>query len=491
MYNTNGRQYIVKTSSGQYFNIYYKPYTGLCLSKQTDNGTWTFPYLILKNALPGFGVCLDTKDNIHVFCQDENGDLLYGNNTDSTWCFQTVLKNKSEEFYDKYPFICHHDDNLYFFYTIDNAGKRVLYCQECRTGDVYAPRVVDYVKKHTRIFTAKWETQNRLHIFYIKPSVKGEIIGYRTLNLTDGALDDFSELKDIKVLSDQQALYISAVCHDKENLHLCLQKAVTQKYELVYAKISNNKENCSYETTLATSPYPFTHSSLLVIGKRLVAYWVREESIYCCTSADYGNTWSKPERYHALDGQPFHCIRVISNVPDDDKNLDETDLPANISNGFHPAFLNDFKDRKEDNKEMEDNKTPISNPRSIVVTSIEEINKSIREAENAINKFNTKIQNFEELLEKHSASICSTKEEISKVGAELEVLKTAVETIRKSETEKEVKTVENATETKDENNDKSINKNNRQSEYNRQSVLPGTGFSHITYDYLRKMKSGK
>ena len=526
MYNTNRRQYILKTSSGQYFNMYYKPYTGICLGRQTDSGTWTSPTLVLKNALPGFSTCLDTEDNIHMLCQDEKSNILYGSNTNNEWHFQTILKNKGEEIYDKHPLVYCHGTNLYFFYIIESSGKRLLYCQEYRTDDLYAPRVVDYVKKHSKIFTAICEAQDILYIFYNKPSEKGDIIGYRILHPTEGTFDDFLELKDGKGLSDGQVLSISAVwtghsspqaaglrgpeecpqseerghssgkgerlreseeCPLLKSFHLCMQKATTQKYELAYTKISYKKENCIYDTILASSPYPFTNSSLFNIGKRLIAYWVREDSIYYCISADSGSTWSKPEKYNALAGQTFFCMRIISNVPGDNKSLGGADLPASISDGFRPAFLNDFKDGKEDNEDMEDFKTSIFNTLKIISNSIEEINKAIRDTENTIKNLEIKMQHYDNILEKHSAYIYSTKEEMVKAVTGFETLKAAVDSIKTAETntEKKVIAAVNLNEASAANYGKNINRNCKQ------SVLPGTGFAHITYDYLRNMDKNK
>ena len=272
-----------------------------------------------------------------------------------------------------------------------------------------------------------------------------------------------------------------------KDFHLCKQKATTQKYELAYTKISYKKENCIYDTILASSPYPFTNSSLLNIGKRLIAYWVRENNIYYCISTDSGNTWSKPEKYYAFAGQTFYCMRFISNVPGDNKSLGGADLPASISDGFRPAFLNDFKDGKEDNEDMEDFKTSIFNTMKIISNSIEEINKAISDTENTIKNLEIKMQHYDDILEKHSAYIYSTKDEIAKAFAEFEILKAAIDTIKTTEinTEKKAIAAVNPNEASAANYGKSINGNCKQ------SVLPGTGFAHITYDYLRNMDRNK
>lgn len=446
MFLINKKQYILKMSSGQLMNIYYKSYTGLSISKQKINGTWSSPAVILKGAMPGFCVHLDSSDNIHILCQDEKSNLLYISCKNNSWSVRPVSRSKIPDIHDKYPYICTLAEDIYFFYMIDTSGKRILFCQKCNGDGLSAPKAIDYVDSTSKTYTVLDEADGNLYVFYTKSEEKHNAPGYIIINANREAWSDFITLNSCSSTNGDQILSASADRY--ANLHICMQRSSEHKFELVYMKTHSGESNCS-ETVLASSPYSFANSSVLCLGNRLIVYWVREDRIFYCVSIDNGIIWSKPEKFNFSENEVIHCVRFLTNCPDDSVNTRCMDIPANISEGFKPAFINNFADKKEDNAEMEELKNMLLNTIDAISSSINEINKRIKSMDERMDKLESSLQQVCVNLEKAVEANRHIEEAVSKV--------------------------------------KALNPGSNTDTKSNRPMITGTGFSQITYDYLKNI----
>lgn len=418
MYNITRRQYILKLSSGQYLNIYYKLNTGLCFSKLTSSGAWTSPAVILKDALPGFSACLDTADNIHLLCQDDKSNILYISCKDGSWFSKPVSRNKRDEIYDKHPYIYSLNNKIYFFYVVESSEKKLLVYQAYSEDGFTAPKVIDNVRKSTRTYTVLHDQNGTTFVFYVVKGEKSDTLRYRTLNADGDGWSDYFDISSGMNLSSVHILSVSA--GQAGDFHLSLQKASVQKYEIIYVNIPLCKEKQCSEAILTSSPYNFLNSSLLVKGNKIIIYWVREDNIFYCMSADNGITWSKPEKYSSFDRQLLYCTRLCSNDSENNMDVITTDIPAIISEGYQPAFINELKDRN-----VEDFEASILSAIKIL-TSIEEINCTINETEEAVKNLEAKMQQFDADYNRYTILKLQTDREILKLGIEIELLKTYI-----------------------------------------------------------------
>lgn len=446
MYLIKKKQYIVKTSLGRLINIFYKPYAGLCAGGQNANGTWTLPEVILKNALPGFSVCLDGSDNLHMLCQDEKSNLLYMSCKNDSWSTQPVSGNISREVRDKYPQICILSGDIYFFYVIEALGKRTLFCQKYGSGGLSAPKAVDYVGRLSKAYMVLNEADKYLHVFYMKPGEKRGTPGYRVLEAGREDWSGFTALNDRSDISGEQLLSVSYDGHS--NLHICMQRGDEHKFELVHLKTRQGGNDRS-EAVLASSPYPFMDSSILSLKDRLVVYWTREDRIFYCVSTDNGNTWSKPEKYNFSENEIIHWVRFLTNYADDGMNTVCADIPANISEGFRPAFINDLCNRKEAPAEMEQNESIMLSKLNAVSSSVGEILKRLQSMDERLDKLEVLLQQARARLDKAAEAAEHTDVDPSGSRAASRTGKDGIKS--------------------------------------NQPIITGTGFSQITYEYLKNM----
>ena len=378
MYNIAGRQYILKMSSGHFINIYYKPNTGLCCRELTAGNSWTLPAIILKNALPDFSVCLDTADNIHLLCQDEKGSLVYIRYKDGTWLNILISRNRNI----KNPYICKANEKLHLFYVVETSDKSILVYQTFSEGCMYSPKVIDSVRKSSKSHTVLCDNNGTIYLFYIIPTV--DILYYRIL---DTGRDELSDFFDTGMnLSKIQLLSISG--DQNGDFHLCLQRTSVQKYELLYLNIRTGQEIPCNVTPLSSSPYNFLNSSLLVSNQKIIIYWVRENNLLYRMSYDNGISWSKPEKLGSFDMRLFYCTRYYANDSKDIMQTINADIPAMLSDGYQPAFMNEFSWKHAD-----DFNTVISSAIKIIA-DMDEINEAVNGTVAAYKKLEEKVQSL-------------------------------------------------------------------------------------------------
>lgn len=446
MFLINKNQYILKTSAGQLISVYHKPYAGLCAGRPGAAGPWIPAEVIFKTALPGFSAHLDGSDTLHVLCQDEQGNLLYIAGQNGSWNVLPVSENTEREARGKYPHICPASGGIGFFYTVDSHGKRALVFRKHDGGGLTAPIMLDYAGRTSKAYIVAKGAGGDLYALYIRPSEKRSRPGYRVLKDGAEAFGDFIALESPSGINGE--LLLSAAADSRSNLHICMQRSSEHKFELVYNRARGGEGVC-FETVLASSPYSFTSSSILCLKSRLVVYWVREDRILYCTSPDNGATWSKPDRYNFSENEVIHIIRFLTNCPEDGLYGGCTEVPANISDGFKPAFIYDFNDKKEDDASMEEFESILLGKLNAISAGMFEMTKNIKL--------------MAERLDKLEAAMRQTK---AVPGRPAEAAGSSGDTAPKEKA---------ASRTPD-----SCAKPD-------QPIIPGTGFSQITYEYLKNM----
>jgi hypothetical protein len=409
MYNINRRQYILKMSSGRYINIFFKPNAGLCCSELTANNAWTSPSIILKNALPGFSACLDTSDNIHLLCQDENSNLVYIRYKDGSWLSKLISRSKNE----KLPCILNPGKKVYLFYVVETSEKNLLVCQTFSEGYLTFPKPIGYVRRSSKPYTIVNGKSGTVHLFY--PSPMENTLCCKTLNADT---DEWSDPVNINIGMNLSRTQILSVFRDQTgDFHLSLQETNVHKYELIYLRIPAGQETPYNEAVLSSSPYNFLNSSLLVLNKKIIIYWVREDNIIYCVSVDNGNSWSKPEKLGSFNIQLFHCTRFYSNDPKNNIDTINNDIPAMFSDGFQPAFINEFKANDVEIFETADYSTVK------IIANIEEINRMANKTDNAIKKLEDKIHIFTSNYNKFIIGQLQNDNDIVILNSKLELLK--------------------------------------------------------------------
>ncbi len=446
MFLINKNQYILKTSTGQLISIYHKPYAGLCAGRPGAAGPWIPAEVIFKTALPGFSAHLDGSDTVHILCQDEQGDLLYITGENGSWKVQPVSENTDREARGKYPHICSASGNICFFYVTDIHGKRALVCRQSGGGGLTPLKAIDYVGRTSKAYIVVSGAGGDLYVLYIKSPEKQNRPGYRILKDGGESLSDFIALDSPSGINGE--LLLSAAADSRSNLHICTQRSSEHKFELVYTRARRGESGC-FETVLASSPYSFAISSIISLGSRLVVYWVREDRILYCTSSDSGATWSKPDRYSFSENEVIHLIKFLTNYPEDGLYNGCTEVPANISDGFRPAFINDFNDKKEDSASMDEFESVMLGKLNAISTGLYEITKNIKLMSERLERLEAATRQTKAVPDRAAEPAGPSGDAASK--------------------EKAASPAPNACVKPD------------------QPIIPGTGFSQITYEYLKNI----
>ncbi len=409
MYNIAGRHYLLKKSTGHYFNIYYKLNTGLCCSELTVGNSWTPPEIILKDALPGFSACLDTSDHIHLLCQDEKNNLMYIRYKDGSWFRKPISGNKNE----KYPSICSLGKKIYLFYVAETSEKNSLVCQTYCEDYLTSSKSIDSVRKSSMPYILLKDKDGTIFIFYIASTEN--VLSFKTL---DSNTENWSNPLKISLGMDLSKVRILSVSRDQAgDFHLSLHRTSAPKYELIYLRIPAGQKMSCNEAVLASSPYHFLNSSLLVLPQKIIIYWVRGDHIIYCMSVDNGITWSKPEKLGSFDMELFYCTRYCPNDSKDPMGTMNADIPAMFSDGYRPAFMNEFRE-----KEMEDLESAVLSTMKIIA-NIEEIHGSVNKTDTVIKKIEEKMQRFTSDYNKFILQQLQIDRDILTLKSKIELLK--------------------------------------------------------------------
>jgi hypothetical protein len=128
-----------------------------------------------------------------------------------------------------------------------------------------------------------------------------------------------------------------------QNIHLCRQRILPEKYELMHCFMNPLCKNTCDETILASSQYPFSNTSILAIGNKIIVYWVNEKSIMNCMSNDNGVTWSEPCEYCFSDSSPLTCFVYSSNYENSPYELYLNEIPGIYTKeGYKLAYISDL-----------------------------------------------------------------------------------------------------------------------------------------------------
>jgi hypothetical protein len=336
MYDINNKQYIIKQGSGKITNVLYKSNSGAYSSSLNKKGFWNEAVLVTKDILPGFNICTDDSDKIHILCQDRQGNIKYMNYENEKWNSKIILRSRNFSPYDKHLTAISTEQNVHFFYTLHYSEKNLLSYQMLRnTGELSDPKVIDYVSESPSPYTVLSSLKGDLYLFYTYQDSKYSRVGYKKYIAAQNMWSDFSPITEF----NGESSIIACVNSYSGELYTCWQKHMGSGYELILSQKKSDSEEWDKEVLISRAPTPFANSSLVPFGDRLVAYWFKENTLLHTISYDDGQTWSKPETYSIPGNEQLHCVEYHSNFTDDEFYKRCTIIPGTIGTGYKLAFF--------------------------------------------------------------------------------------------------------------------------------------------------------
>jgi hypothetical protein len=461
-----GYPYLIKQSTGKTMRVFYKENTGISMSVLGKNGGWQEATPLVKTFTPDFSACIDPKDNLHILCQDAFGNILHMTSKNGLWNSTPVLNSRNPSRYDKHLYITHAGDNTYFLYCLAHEGKRLLsYQYRNAQGVLSKPKVIDYLPDGGKPFQVIKDSKQQLHLFYRFVDNRHSQLGYRTYNPLNGQLGEFYPITEYTGESE----VLAAVSDEDLNLHVCWQRKSAQKHELLYSRKQKNSEAWDTQTLLQASDKPFDTFSLLISDNRITACRLMENSVSYSTSRDSGSTWSGWEEQPFSGGTPY-MVHYLTNIPEGDSYAFYDTIPVRVSgDGFRLAFL--------DKPETGENITDADELRFLITNTMKELSANYHTLSRAVKEMNYTVENItaqqnriELSMERYDTKMELMEALLAKFTADLDSLK--------SLQEPHVRHLPDIAGY--EENEGAVDEN--------YPVMPGTGFSTITAQYLRNLK---
>lgn len=340
MFDLKKRQYIFRLSSGRTINLFYKENTGLCLSVLNKRNVWFAPAVVMKNTLPRFSACLDRDEQIHILCQDKNGLPSYLLYQQDQWKTTPLTGGRNALPGNRHVWIGCAGQQVCLFYILEYPDSRFLYFHtRLSREELSEPYILDYVDVTENPYTVIRDPSDCLCIFYRQKDLSATRWGYRIYYSNTGTWSDFLPLK---CESPEEEVRILAACADRNNnLHILQQKNRFGKHTLVCSVLHRGETHWHHESVLTSGSIPVPDASLAIINDKLIAYWVRDGAVHYRESVDDGRTWSTPLTYVFKEEKMLYCIAYSSGELLNSSHTYINELPGTFADGYKLAFLSE------------------------------------------------------------------------------------------------------------------------------------------------------
>ncbi len=473
MFDYNRIQYILETSSEKTVNLFYRENIGICVTLLNKKGNWHPPQVIIKNCQPDFSACLDKKDNINIVYQDKHGNIFHLVHKETGWKKTTLINSKNPSPYRKYFYIWNMDGKIHMSYVLKYSGKNLLSYQSMDSdNNVSNPKVLDYIVYGDIPYIFSENGKTAL-LGYKRPVENKTQLGIKSLE--DGR--EWGTFEPISNRSDNSEL-TSLLLDKKQNIHICLQKVINKRARLIYKNKKINDKKWGNEAVLIENVPSYAKSSMLFVNDIIICYWVSGEDITLCRSFEGSNVWSDIENYEFYGDNAVYCASFLSTDTRKTFCSPFNIIPVKFVGGYKMAFIEDIKEACRERNENESFK--IMDYLDNVSKNMEDMKKMLTQVISEVNKINAKQNKQAVELEKINLkgellhSKASSRNSASHSTLAEPALK---EPVNKGENNQ-----------KKENEVKTQTKKTPEESETDKAIIPGTGFSYITPEFLKKMQ---
>lgn len=465
MFDINRKTYIFEKACGKVFKIAFNKNMEIRISTLSNNelwfesatsslnfleNCWINESLVYKDVHPRFGACMDFEDAIHILCQNNAKSVIHVHLNKNMEVHSSVINcGYGNTTQDRYPeaFIAGGKVVLLYLNGPPYHSQIIL-----RTLDhdrsVSPPEFLDNIAYGKTPYTLSIDTLKCPYLFYKKKIDSDYVFGYKKYLEGTDSWTDFYTLCNCASESD----ILSAAIDYLGNIYLIWQMRIGQMVDMICTvkssdnKVWNSKITCS-------SAYTFYNSSILAIESHLIIYWVNNNCITYYISIDHGHTWTSQYTYDFHDTSPLYCISYKSNSRWKYTDNCINSLPGKIEKDFRLAFLNDFSARPEN--------MVIEEIRSVICHLIKQQSHDmelLKQQSNAIEAIKQFMNSIDKRIDDVNGKLNSFKEKFYKEVEKKKACKKKAQS--DDDTEKDANT----------------------------SLIPGTGFSNITEEYLKSMR---
>jgi len=410
MYSSAKKQYVFKRADESVINLFYDNRHGLCYSSLTRRNTWTEPVSLQKNIYQSFYADMDENDQIHIFFQDLQGNLYYTRMDRDDVKTAPLLNSKSASSYDKHLYLIAFKNVIHFFFVLRYNNSNILSHQVLNDGNISTPKVIDYITDSSHPYSVESDRSGNLYVFYQLSDNKYSQIGYKKFNPSQKTWGEFIPITRSSIDSEMPRTIIDY----KDIVHLIFQRHSEKQYQLVYQQKIPDKNLWTEESVIHTSIYPFEESSIIMLNKDIIIFWVRSDAIYFSSSNDGGNTWSKPARYNFPIGKQLLCLVYKLNKPYQSERIITKSIPGSFINGLKLAFYQEGSSNTE-NLSANELKNMIVESLKMLRGNVEELRDSEISIKDDISQLKTTFQNLEKEIVKNSLKLNMLESDINRL----------------------------------------------------------------------------
>ncbi len=277
--------YIFKDVRGNLFLYCYS--NGSIIRKTFTDNKWFYEETIISDVLDNFTFNIGTNDDIYIFCQDKESNVLLLTGKQNKFTQQVVLENTSKEKCVIYFNCLINNDKLTLFFNTpkDINGKSYLYLQTMQNNIWQKATMIDSFSSFKHSYFDFLKFKNTSLLFYQNCDYKNKL-GYRVMS--ENGFSDFVEfhntnyeITDLSNLSINNDLFLTYIVKSSFSYQLFFRKTL--------------KGHLS-ETTILTEGQNIDNV-LIFYSDLLYVFFSSRDGIYFVTSQDFGENFSKPKKF--------------------------------------------------------------------------------------------------------------------------------------------------------------------------------------------------
>ena len=461
MFDIGKRVFILKKACGKVYKISLTRNNEIvlsCLNRERigcdppqpgvrlRENSWGGALPLRREAHQLFSACIDSKDDIHILCQDYSKNIVHIQlKSGQERLVQTIESEAAGNIPNMFPEILQADGKVMLFHvTGDTSDCRIaVHSLDAADSPVQQEAIDDAVYTKAPYLAVADGRQNP-YLFYNKKTGDTYVAGYKKFLSGTGAWSDFSQASYCGENSD----LLSAAVDCQDNIYILRQADSPQGYELICTVKRFGEDKWVDHIIWSHDKYPFCNSSVTALENCIIIYWFMENSIYYRLSVDNGLTWGKRETYEFKDSAPLCCISYRSNMRGEYEGSCINPLPGKIGAGFQLAFLNDFYPR----------------PSHLITDELREL--------------------ISRLLGQSTHGMELLRQSVADLGKRLETLDARLESLEKASAARPEKKSRSSGPSADRRPDTAAEAGAGASS----SLMPGLGFTGVTPEYLKNLR---
>ncbi len=336
---------------------------------------------IINNVSSNFFISVNDKNEIYIFCQDLDGNILLIKKTNEEWQVQTILQNNNLEKININFSGYFLDKRFFIFYTNKNDKHKTydLITQHLYEDDTWSePEIITTdLLCDTLSYKLQKIDDNEHLILYKSLNNNGFDIGYK--KIIDFNIKDYKSL-----LNTKNKIIDYSFLATKEDVHFVYIVKGLFSYQLIYCKRSSSNNNVFskklFEGQFIKSPI------ISIINNKLHISFINNDNINYFVSKNNGYNFTPVIKFNKF----YENIEKLDYISMGKNNFICNQIYS-VKNGSNIIFLNElYKESLKSNNSVKNNLKDIN----ILNETLKENETRIYEYEKIIEDNNKKYETY-------------------------------------------------------------------------------------------------